>query len=87
MRGNRFIVSYSKLEPNFYCSNKLDMKADKMLNIYARRWKPFYRDAKQEDYEMRKIVRRHLEMVLTHSLCWVRCRLPQRMAPGSTGSV
>jgi len=70
----RVVVSYSKLdgEPNFYCSNKLDLKADKMLNIYAKRWKieTFYRDAKQElgmeDYEMRKIegVRRHLEMVL-----------------------
>ncbi|MDG7044960.1 MAG: transposase [Nitrososphaerota archaeon] len=58
----RVVVSYSKLdgEPNFYCSNKLDMKADKMLNVYARRWKieSFYRDAKQElgmeDYEMRE---------------------------------
>lgn len=77
----RAVVSYdnSKLEgePNFYCSNKLDMKADKLLNLYARRWKidSFYRDAKQnlgmEEYEMRKIegVRRHLAMVLiAHTL-------------------
>ncbi len=75
MKGKRVrvIVSYSKLdgEPNFYCSNKPDLKADKMLNVYARRWKieSFYRDAKQElgmeEYEMRKIegIRRHLAMV------------------------
>lgn len=45
------------------------LKADKMLNIYAKRWKieTFYRDAKQElgmeDYEMRKIegVMRHFQ--------------------------
>ena len=72
----RVIVSYDNPEcngePNFYCSNKLDMKADKLLNVYAKRWKidSFYRDAKQnlgmEEYEMRKIegVRRHLAMVL-----------------------
>ncbi len=77
----RVVVSYDnpKLEgePHFYCSNKLDTKADKLLNVYARRWKidSFYRDAKQnlgmDDYEMRKIegVRRHLAMVLTaHTL-------------------
>ena len=40
-----------------------------------------------EDYEMRKIVRRHSSMVLMPSLCWVRCHLPQMMAPGSMGSV
>ncbi len=83
MRGERVrvVVSYDNPElngePNFYCSNKLDMKADKLLNAYARRWKidSFYRDAKQnlgmEDYEMRKIegVRRHLAMVLiAHTL-------------------
>jgi SRSO17 transposase len=72
----RVVVSYDNPEcegePNFYCSNKLDLKADKMLNVYAKRWKIdcFYRDAKQnlgmEEYEMRKIegVRRHLAMVL-----------------------
>jgi hypothetical protein len=59
------VVSYDNPEcngePNFYCSNKLDMKADKMLNVYAKRWKidSFYRDAKQnlgmEEYEMRKL--------------------------------
>ncbi len=77
----RIVVSYDNPElegePNFYCSNKLDMKADKMLNVYAKRWKidSFYRDAKQnlgmEEYEMRKIegVRRHLAMVLiAHTL-------------------
>ena len=77
----RVVVSYDNPdiegEPNFYCSNKLDLKADKLLNVYAKRWKidSFYRDAKQnlgmEDYEMRKIegVRRHLAMVLiTHTL-------------------
>jgi SRSO17 transposase len=77
----RVVVSYGNPdlegEPNFYCSNKLDMKADKLLNVYAKRWKidSFYRDAKQnlgmEDYEMRKIegVRRHLAMVLiAHTL-------------------
>src|ERR1022692_2057265 len=77
----RVVVSYDNPElndkPNFYCSNKLDMKADKLLNVYAKRWKidTFYRDAKQnlgmEDYEMRKIegVRRHLAMVLiAHTL-------------------
>jgi hypothetical protein len=77
----RVVVSYDNPdlegEPNFYCSNKLDMKADKLLNVYAKRWKidSFYRDAKQnlgmEDYEMRKIegVRRHLAMVLiAHTL-------------------
>jgi len=72
----RVVVSYDNPnlegEPHFYCSNKLDMKADKLLNLYAKRWKidSFYRDAKQnlgmEEYEMRKIegVRRHLSMVL-----------------------
>ncbi|MDG7036663.1 MAG: hypothetical protein JRN37_08230 [Nitrososphaerota archaeon] len=40
-----------------------------------------------EDYEMRKIVRRHPSMVFIPSLCWVRCHLPQTMAPGSMGSV
>ena len=64
-------------EPHFYCSNKLDMRADKLLNVYARWWKidSFYRDAKQslgmDDYEVRKIegVRRHLAMVLiAHTL-------------------
>jgi SRSO17 transposase len=77
----RVVVSYDNPElngePKFYCSNKLDMKADKMLNVYAKRWRidSFYRDAKQnlgmEDYEMRKIegVRRHLAMVLiAHTL-------------------
>jgi len=77
----RVVVSYDNPdlegEPHFYCSNKLDMKADKLLNLYAKRWKidSFYRDAKQnlgmEDYEMRKIegVRRHLAMVLiVHTL-------------------
>jgi SRSO17 transposase len=77
----RVVVSYDNPdlegEPHFYCSNKLDMKADKLLNLYAKRWKidSFYRDAKQnlgmEDYEMRKIegVRRHLAMVLiAHTL-------------------
>jgi SRSO17 transposase len=77
----RVVVSYDnpdlKGEPHFYCSNKLDMKADKLLNVYAKRWKidSFYRDAKQnlgmEEYEMRKIegVRRHLAMVLiAHTL-------------------
>lgn len=77
----RVVVSYDNPElegePNFYCSNKLDMKADKLLNVYAKRWKidTFYRDAKQnlgmEDYEMRKIegVKRHLAMVLVaHTL-------------------
>jgi SRSO17 transposase len=77
----RVVVSYDNSdfegEPHFYCSNKLDMKADKLLNLYAKRWKidSFYRDAKQnlgmEDYEMRKIegVRRHLAMVLiAHTL-------------------
>jgi len=77
----RVVVSYDdpdrKGEPHFYCSNKLDMKADKLLNLYAKRWKidSFYRDAKQnlgmEDHEMRKIegVRRHLAMVLiAHTL-------------------
>ncbi len=77
----RVVVSYDNPElegePHFYCSNKLDMKADKLLNVYARRWKidSFYRDAKQnlgmDDYEMRKIegVRRHLAMVLiAHTL-------------------
>lgn len=80
-RRVRVVVSYDNPEmegePNFYCSNKLDLKADKMLNVYAKRWKidSFYRDAKQnlgmEDYEMRKIegVRRHLAMVLiAHTL-------------------
>jgi SRSO17 transposase len=77
----RVVVSYDNPalegEPSFYCSNRLDMKADKLLNVYARRWKidSFYRDAKQnlgmEEYEMRKIegVRRHLAMVLiAHTL-------------------
>ena len=77
----RVVVSYDNPEcegePNFYCSNRLDMKADKMLNLYAKRWKidSFYRDAKQnlgmEEYEVRKIegVRRHLAMVLiAHTL-------------------
>ena len=77
----RVVVSYDNPdlegEPHFYCSNKLDMKADKLLNVYAKRWKidSFYRDAKQnlgmEEYEMRKIegVRRHLAMVLiAHTL-------------------
>lgn len=77
----RVVASYDSPElngePNFYCSNKLDVKADKLLNVYAKRWKidSFYRDAKQnlgmEDYEMRKIggVRRHLAMVLiAHTL-------------------
>ena len=77
----RVVVSYDNPElegePHFYCSNKLDMKADKLLNVYARRWKidSFYRDAKQnlgmDDYELRKIegVRRHLAMVLiSHTL-------------------
>jgi SRSO17 transposase len=77
----RVVVSYDNPElegePHFYCSNKLDMKADKLLNVYARRWKidSFYRDAKQslgmDDYEVRKIegVRRHLAMVLiAHTL-------------------
>lgn len=77
----RVVVSYNNPdlegEPNFYCSNKLDLKSDKLLNVYAKRWKidTFYRDAKQnlgmEDYEMRKIagVRRHLAMVLiAHTL-------------------
>jgi SRSO17 transposase len=77
----RVAVSYDNPEcegePKFYCSNKPDMKADKMLNVYAKRWKidSFYRDAKQnlgmEEYEMRKIegVRRHLAMVLiAHTL-------------------
>jgi SRSO17 transposase len=77
----RVVVSYDNPEmggePNFYCSNRLDLKADKMLNVYAKRWKidSFYRDAKQnlgmEDYEMRKIegVRRHLAMVfIAHTL-------------------
>jgi SRSO17 transposase len=77
----RVVVSYDNPElegePHFYCSNKLDMKADKLLNVYAKRWKidSFYRDAKQnlgmDEYEMRKIegVRRHLAMVLiAHTL-------------------
>jgi SRSO17 transposase len=77
----RVVVSYDNPdlegEPHFYCSNKLDMKADKLLSVYAKRWKidSFYRDAKQnlgmEEYEMRKIegVRRHLAMVLiAHTL-------------------
>jgi len=73
----RVVASYDNPElegePHFYCSNKLDLKADKLLNLYAKRWKidSFYRDAKQnlgmEEYEVRKIrgVRRHLAMVLT----------------------
>ncbi len=77
----RVVVSYDNPdlegEPNFYCSNKLDMKADRMLNVYAKRWKidSFYRDAKQnlgmEDHEMRKIEggRRHLALVfVAHTL-------------------
>lgn len=80
-RRVRVVVSYDnpelKGEPRFYCSNKLDMKADKTLNVYARRWKidSFYRDARQnlgmDEYEMRKIegVRRHLTMVfIAHTL-------------------
>ena len=89
----RVVVSYSKLDggSNFYCSNKLDLKADKMLNVYAKRWKieSFYRDAKQElgmeDYEMRKIkgVRRHLEMVLIAHAFLVLGPVPSESKDGS----